>query len=412
MKKRYLMIKIEDKKDCLGCYACQQACPKRCIRMIPDSEGFVYPDVDIDKCIDCHICEKICPSSKKLEDRTPIKVYAAYNPDNDIRIESSSGGVFTYIAKQIINKGGVVFGAVFDNKWNVVHTYTDNVDGLAKMRGSKYVQSDINETYSKAKEFLNAGRLVMFSGTPCQISGLKYYLRKEYDNLLTVDFVCAGVPSPKSWNEYLGELSKKAAFKAADGGNTVLNSSLNAMSLIRDIRFRDKTYGWGKFRFVVRTKSASKADKNSVLLSDIHYKNPYFYLFLQGCMKRFSCYHCPMKEGRSQSDITMGDYWHIDYDNSIPNDQKGVSMLLVWNDVGMSYLQGLVMSERTYEHAVKANPTIQISPPASVLRNSFFSLDDKFGFINAFRIVRSRDILVRAINKILRIIKVQQKIKK
>ena len=200
------MISITSKEMCCGCAACEQRCPKSCIVMREDEEGFLYPQTDMSKCIDCGLCEKVCPVLNQGEKRKPLYVYAAKNKNPQIQLYSSSGGVFTHIAEQIIQNNGVVFGARFDENWAVKHDYTETLEGLAAMRGSKYVQSRIGSTYQQAKDFLEAGRLVLFSGTPCQIRGLKLFLAKEYENLLTVDLVCHGVPSPEIWRQYLHEI--------------------------------------------------------------------------------------------------------------------------------------------------------------------------------------------------------------
>lgn len=199
------MIHITNRQDCCGCAACAQRCPKQCISMKEDAEGFLYPTVDTEVCIDCGLCEKVCPELNSGRERQPQKVYAAINKDEKIRLGSSSGGVFTALAEQTIDEGGVVFGARFDENWEVVHAYTETKEGLTAFRGSKYVQSRIGNAYKDAERFLRNGRKVLFTGTPCLVMGLKLYLGRDYDNLLTVDFLCHGVPSPKAWRLYLKE---------------------------------------------------------------------------------------------------------------------------------------------------------------------------------------------------------------
>ena len=200
------MIEIRDKHACCGCEACVQICPKQCISFEEDAEGFRYPSIDRTICIDCGLCEKVCPVLNQSVPMMPLVVYAAQNKNKEELLHSSSGGIFILLAKEILKKNGVVFGAKFDDKWNVVHAFAESEETVKAFMGSKYVQSRIGNTYSEAKKFLDSGRQVLFSGTPCQIVGLKRYLRKDYDNLLTVDIICHGVPSPKAWHRYLDEI--------------------------------------------------------------------------------------------------------------------------------------------------------------------------------------------------------------
>lgn len=182
--------------------------------MIEDEEGFLYPKVDTANCIDCHLCEKVCPVINQDEPRTPQNVYAAKNPNETIRMNSSSGGIFTILAEQIINSEGVVFGACWDDEWNIKHDCAECIDDLAKFRSSKYLQSVIGDNYQKAEQFLKAGRKVMFTGTPCQIAGLRQFLRKDYDNLLAVEVICHSVPSAGVWQQYLHEKLRALGWKS------------------------------------------------------------------------------------------------------------------------------------------------------------------------------------------------------
>ena len=192
------MIEIKDPKDCCGCWACENACPRQCISMEEDCEGFRYPHINQTSCIDCHLCEKVCPILNKVEE--PIKNQKAFvvqNKDEEVLKESTSGGAFSAIANYVISKNGIVFGAAFDNNETVRHQYVDNYEDLKLFRNSKYVQSLIGNTYKEAKRFLDKGKLVLFSGTPCQLEGLFFFLRnKQYENLITIDVVCRAVPSP------------------------------------------------------------------------------------------------------------------------------------------------------------------------------------------------------------------------
>lgn len=367
------MIEIKDKKDCCGCAACVQICPKACIGLVEDTEGFLYPHVDRNSCIGCGLCEKVCPIINAGEPREPLHCYAAKNKDERIRMESSSGGVFTLLAESIIDEGGVVFGARFDDKWEVVHDFTETKAGLAAFRGSKYVQSRIGNTFRQAESFLKEGRKVLFSGTPCQIKGLKLYLRKDYDNLLTVDFICHGVPSPGVWRQYLDETFWKPDRREGRRKNTVLSSPKD-IPVITGISFRDKKLGWKKFSFVVRGKSAGQADKNSVLLSDMHQNNVFMKAFLSDLILRPSCYDCRAKGGRSGSDITIADFWGIQ--NVLPEfeDNKGVSLLIINNKNVKEQLQieKYNLAKVLYEDIFHYNPSFEQSSTLPRNRNNFF----------------------------------------
>ena len=340
------MIKIQNKQDCCGCFACVQRCPKHCISMKEDEEGFLYPVVDETLCINCGLCEKTCPIINRPEKLPVMKVLAVKNRNEEERMASSSGGVFIALAKKVIEQNGVVFGAVFDENWEVKHTYAETLDGVKPMMGSKYVQSRIEESFCHAEKFLKEGREVLFTGSPCQITALHNYLHKDYPNLLSVDFLCHGVPSPGVWRKYLEERFALSAFKAAAGKNTVLSSSIKSVPVITGIEFRDKTYhGWKKFSFVVRG-SAFKADKNSVLLSDIHSDNPFMRGFLSDVYLRPSCYRCKCKNGVSHSDITIGDFWGVPKVMSDFDDDKGVGVVLLNTDKGKCVFDTLDMEVR------------------------------------------------------------------
>lgn len=345
------MIHITDKKNCCGCSACVQRCPKQCIRLEEDTEGFLYPQVDEETCIKCGLCEKVCPILNQADKQSVLEVLAVKNPNDEERMNSSSGGVFLLLAREVINQGGVVFGAVYDESWEVHHVYAEKIEDVYPMMGSKYLQSKIGNSFKDAERFLKQGREVLFVGSPCQIAGLRTYLRnKQYSNLLAVDFLCHGVPSPGVWRRYLAETyggydaKEQSRLQATAGKNSVLLSSLNATSPIGDIKFRDKREsGWKKFRFVVRQKSASKADQNTVLSSDIHYDNPFMRGFLSDIYLRPSCYECKCKNGVNHSDMTIADFWGINQIAPEFDDDKGVGLVLLNTKKGEEYFSRLPM---------------------------------------------------------------------
>lgn len=349
------MINLKNKQDCCGCSACVQRCPKQCITMAEDNEGFLYPQVDTSKCVDCHLCEKVCPVINQDEARTPLEVYAAKNSDDDIRLKSSSGGIFTLLAEQTIKGGGVVFGACWDKDWNVKHDYIDNISDLQRFRSSKYLQSVIGDNYLKAEQFLKTGRKVMFTGTPCQIAGLKHFLRKEYHNLLAVEVICHSVPSPGVWQQYL---------------TTRLHTLKWQKSDIRNISFRDKKTGWKTYSFVIENK-----DGNSFI--ELSSKNAFMRGFLADLYTRPSCYACPAKQLRSGSDLTLGDFWGIESLMPEIDDDKGVSAIIANSDKGKQVLHNINVElyEVQYDKLTTRNPALVKSFPITPKRIEFFKED-------------------------------------
>lgn len=364
------MIQIKDKSACCGCAACVQRCPKQCISLKEDKEGFLYPIVDEQTCIDCGLCEKVCPIINPNEPREPLKVYAAKHKDDEIRMKSSSGGIFTLLAEQIIDEEGVVFGARFDECWEVMHDYTETKEGLAVFRGSKYVQSRIGNTYQQAENFLKQGRKVMFTGTPCQIAGLKHFLRKEYENLLAIDFVCHGVPSPKVWRMYLDETLARQGF----GKNTVLSHDMLRQKFIRNVEFRSKSTGWEKFSFALTlTKAIADGEENSVLLSSVFEENPFMRSFLNDFILRPACYRCVCKTGKSSADITLGDFWGIEYVLPKWDDNKGICLVLLYKVNQLSSdNEAYELRETSYEDAIKKNIAFYSSVKEPVNRSFYF----------------------------------------
>ena len=278
-------IKITNSKDCCGCGACLNICPKDAITMAEDDAGFIFPKVDKALCVDCGLCKNVCVFARNGEgENDNPQVYASVINDRGILENSSSGGVFSALANAVIEDGGVVFGAGWTDDFSVEHTFADNKNDLRKLRGSKYVQSLTGTTFREVKKLLTEGKTVCFSGTPCQISGLKAYLGKDYQNLLTVDIICHGVPSMKMLKDDLLFVSKG---KTDD---------------IKDIKFRDKCYGWGTKGSLVSDNKKIKYNAGS---------SPYYFYFLKGEVYRESCYNCRFPGENRQGDITLGDYWGI-----------------------------------------------------------------------------------------------------
>lgn len=331
------MIKIQNKQDCCGCTACVQRCPKHCITLKEDEEGFLYPVVDEHICINCGLCENVCPWLNRSKPISPIEVLAVKNRNEAERMASSSGGIFIALAKEVLSKGGIVFGAVFDENWEVKHTYAETLEGVKSMMGSKYLQSRMGNSYQEAEKFLKEGRNVLFTGTPCQITGLHRFLRKEYSNLLSVDFLCHGVPSPGVWRKYLNEEFYSSPQRIKDG-----------KPIITNIEFRDKKLnGWKQSNFVVRGKFSLKADKSEFLLSNIHRKNPFMRGFLSNIYLRPSCYYCRCKNGISHSDLTIADFWKIERLMPDFDDDKGIGLALINTEEGKKIFDRLDMESRS-----------------------------------------------------------------
>ena len=357
------MIQITDKHNCCGCSACASICPRHCITMQADSEGFLYPVVNETDCIDCGLCEKVCHELHPYEDRKPQKVYAALNKDEEVRMKSSSGGIFYLLAEKIITEGGVVFGARFDEQWQVVIDYAETMDGVRAFMGSKYVQARMDTANADAKRFLKEGRKVLFSGTPCQIAGLNHYLRKPHDNLLTVDIICHGTPSPKVWSRYLDE---------------VVTAGRNA---IHDVQFRNKRNGWKAFNFTM----AYDKDEQAVSLFSHHQQNHYMRAFLRDMILRPSCYQCQAKSGRSYSDITIADFWGINTEMPEMDDDKGTGLVLVNTEKGQSALDWSKTNhkETTADIAIGHNPAYFCSVASHPKRAEFFTRIDETESVNA-----------------------------
>ena len=343
---------IKNKKDCMGCYACSNICPQNCISMENDKEGFWYPKVDLDKCIKCKKCVNVCPIINKTTIENEPLAYACFNKNEDIRMESSSGGIFSLVAEQIILNNGVVFGVGFDKDFNVVHSYVENKEDLNKFRGSKYVQSKIGDTYKQVKNFLEEGIEVLFTGTPCQISGLKSYLGKDYNNLFCMDNICHGVPSPKVWEKYVDFREKKS------------------VSTTQRIAFRRKDEGWKRFSVSLLFKNDTEYREN--VSNDLFMR-----AFLKDVCLRPSCYACEFKTLHRESDITMADFWGVQ--NILPemDDDKGTSLIFVNSDNGQSMFEKIedtmLYKEVYINEAVKYNSAAIKSVECNPNRENFFA---------------------------------------
>lgn len=322
-------------EGCCGCGACLNVCPKNAISFREDAEGFAYPLVDEGKCIDCSLCIKVCPVLSPDVERLPLKVYAAKNRDLQERIQSSSGGMFLPLAREVLRQGGQVFGVEFSEDFRSArHACASDADGVKRFSGSKYIQSDTGRTYSRTKMFLENGVPVLYSGTPCQIAGLRKFLRKDYENLYTVDLVCHGVPSPGIWRRYMDETAPEGT---------------------ASVNFRDKVTGWKRFSLVMKDSSGK------VLFSQREDENVFMDGFLKNLYLRPSCYRCPARKGRSGSDLTIADYWHLKKTLPDFDDNTGVGLVLVNTAKGARLFDSVDFErvETPYAPASAGNPAIE-----------------------------------------------------
>ena len=382
------MINIKGKSNCCGCQACFNKCPKNAITMIEDEKGFKYPKIDKEKCVNCGICEKVCPILTKIKIENKPKAYACVNLNDEIRMQSSSGGIFTAIATYIIDKGGVVFGATWNDDFSrVEHMYVENKNELYKFRGAKYLQSDINKSYVQAKKFLDEDRYVLFSGTPCQIEALKSFLNKDYEKLYLQDIICHGVPSPKVWDSYKKFMEQK-----------------NCNSKTKSMYFRDKTAeGWNKYHVKMQFDNNNSYDVE-------HGKDIYMKAFLSNIALRDSCTNCNFKKENRASDITLADFWGINNIKPEMNDEKGTSLVIVNSDKGnllFEEISDMIKSEEVdFDTAIKPNPSMNTISPRNVKSEDFFANIDAMPFDELVKkYVPEPSIIKKVLRKIKKMIK-------
>lgn len=338
---------------CTGCGACSQKCPCDAIKMEKNSEGFIFPIIDNDKCVNCGLCVNVCPQIENGKNhKDTLNYYVAMGTD-DFRPEGSSGGVFPTIASDIIEQNGVVFGAAFINNCkNVQIVKAEKIEELKPLFKSKYVQSETSSAYKEVEKELKSGRKVLFSACPCQVDGLYNYLGRDYDNLITADILCHGVPSPLAYERFLEELSE---------GKKVVN-----------VDFRDKTYGWG-------TLIKANFDDGSEVLH--HWDGIYFKAFLSGLIIRESCYQCKYACQKRVGDITLGDFWNVKTINERFDDKKGTSIIAINSDKGFDFINSNyskfklleeVDKKETFAHQSRYNAAIARSLPKPQMRKCFF----------------------------------------
>lgn len=356
------MIHLSAKRDCCGCGACVNICTHGSIAMQEDTEGFLYPQFDMSKCVECGLCERTCPMINIPNDNDVQYVYAAKNHNETIRSHSSSGGVFSALASYVFEHGGVVVGCKFNDKMEAFHSIAYKKDELQALQSSKYVQSNTKDIFKKVKNILLNGRLVLFSGTPCQVAALRNYLVKKYHNLICLDILCHGVPSPRIFNDYNTWLEKR--YKGR----------------VQAIDFRNKEKDWKRLYI----KCTFNNGKHHFLYAGY---DTYMQLFLSDRLQRPSCFYCPYNTIKRSGDITLGDFWGIGKKRPEKDDNKGISMVLINNHKGL-LLWNAVKEKMDFfasdiETAIAGNKVLVQNLPSDKKRNEFYNDYVQFGFDSA-----------------------------
>lgn len=338
--------------QCSGCGACAVVCPRNCIAMTADEAGFLYPQVDESRCVTCGLCEKTCPIGKQSEcGQTPL-AFAVINQEVAIRKESTSGGVFTLVARQVLQNGGSVFGAAVTEGLKIVHVGVTREKDLHRLRGAKYVQSDVGNTYTLARQRLEEGKQVLYTGTPCQIAGLKAYLGKEYENLICQDVICHGTPSPEAWRKYVDQRQRQAGAK------------------VTAVSFRYKSPEWADY-------SLRMTFENGKVYQIPMDQDPYLRAFLHDLSLRAGCYNCAFKGVHREADLTLADFWGVWDVLPDMDDHRGTSLVLVHSEKGREVLENIrpltQCREVDCKTALEYNPSMLRSPTMPESREKFFA---------------------------------------
>lgn len=362
-----------EKKDCCGCGACMNICPKTAIHMEKDEYGFLYPRIDVGKCVECGACKKVCAFQNEPARRQPQRVYAIASKNNDLVTNSASGGLFATMAMYVLEHGGCVYGAIMqheEHELHIRHACCETKEDLYRFQGSKYVQSSLGNIFKDIQMKLKNDILVLFSGTPCQVDALKLFLKKEYSNLLTVDIVCHGVPNEQIFNDYIHYIEKKI------GGE------------IREFKFRDKSLGWGYNLTAKYIQEDGSIRYHRTASSD----SSYFDMFINSIILRENCYHCKYTNGKRTGDITIGDYWGIEDEHPEALEQNGgrlseksgISVSFLNSDKGISFFDEIKEQfdyyESTFEKVAKRNTQLVHPVKLTKARRNVLEMYRKWGY--------------------------------
>ncbi len=370
-------IQLCDKYKCTQCMACVNTCPKNCINMVDAGEGFSIPQIDRDACVECGACMNVCHIiSPAVERSTPLKTLACWTKNDEDRKKSSSGGAFSVLAREVLSKNGVVFGATMDTNLQVKHIGIEKYEEIVKLQGSKYVQSYLGDIYTRVRESLKQNRLVLFSGTPCQVGGLLTFLRKKYDNLITCDMVCHGVPSQRAFDAFCERIHLKGTCQGVS------------------FRF---TEGWG-YQLACELEAGDSNSTHIVRKAINPKKAWYMRAFNKGLMFNEACFSCAYTTPQRVSDFTMADYWGLGVKSPFNHPTfRGVSMLLVNNQKAWNLIKdnpNLFYEERTLDEAIEGNYNLSHNSGRPAGRDSFIhdmqvmeskQLVEKYGIKESYR---------------------------
>lgn len=375
-----------EKKDCTGCSACANICPKKAIEMVEDEKGFKYPKINHEKCIDCGLCKKTCPIVEKFKQNRYERpnAYAGWSKDESVRYTSTSGGLFTEITKPIIENGGYVVGAAYNENNMVEHKIVNDLKGLEELKQSKYLQSDIKDVYKDVKKILNDNKEVAFCGSPCQVAGLLKYLQKEYTNLLTIEFICRGMNSPKAYKAWLSEIENSENKK------------------VKKVWFKYKINGWKaspkctRIDFDDNTHKVYDGDNNVFMKG---YLGPNLYI-------RPSCGNCRFNGMPRTADITLADFWGIKKEL---DDDKGTSLILINSDKGMTHFEtiknNIFCEQRTIDEVYNGNVCFTSSVEINKNSSKFLSSLNENNFSELVKKYGKNSFIKRVKNKIKRMIR-------